>query len=347
MAKKKCPGCGAWYDGRRCPECLYEPFSAEEVPVLHDRVPRQPADTRRYVGKPVSRSGRQHHKGPGIRVLGITIILIFMSVFLVTLFAATSSVVSDFAVAAPEPLPLPEDGMLLYDQDGIRVILDWSGEAITGDIPVYVENHSQRDIAASTAGVAVNGCMNDDVFFYCDAREGTSAKSQLWIDTAELQKLGIDEIQEVSFLLEIFDENSYEVLNDREIYTIGPGGASSRPDSSGQILWEDSNIKLVFQGVEQDEYGFLYFRFYAEDLSGGTLELSTSELLVNGEESGQYLYQHFFPDTAAVLLIELYQADALGITDVQDVNTLTFTASTVVDENWGAQISQDITASIG
>jgi len=226
MAKRRCPGCGARYDGKRCPECYYMPFDAPEIPKPH-RWENRAAPQPRKMKEPEYRGEHRRKTGPkspaGLLVF-LAVLLILPSI-LGILASVTERVVSDIAYvrAEPETLPVPEDGLLLYDDGEVRVTLGWDGGAITGDIPVFLENNSQTDIVACTNGVAINGIMTDSVFFYLDARKGTTSMSQLWIDPVLLEQQGIGDIVQVELLPEVMEEDSYIVRSTPETITFGPG----------------------------------------------------------------------------------------------------------------------------
>ena len=122
--------------------------------------------------------------------------------------------------------------------------------------------------------------------------------------------------------MEVIEEKNYTLLNSPEILFFGPGGSILCPDIFGEPLVENEDILLVFQGVETDGYGHLYLRFFAENRSGKLLELTSTELLVNDQPTGQHLWQRFFPDTGAVILTELYEADSLRIEEPEDLHSL-------------------------
>lgn len=313
------------------------PFDAPEIPKPYrweNRAAPQSRKTKEpeYRGEHSRKTGR---KSP-VAFLAVLAMLFVLPSVLGILASITESVVSDVAYvrAEPETLPIPEDGLLLYDDGEVRVMLGWDGGAITGDIPVFLENNSQMDIVACTNGVAINGIMTDSVFFYLDARKGTTSMSQLWIDPALLEQQGIGEIAQIELLPEVMEEDSYIVRSIPETITFGPGGSITSPDILGQPLLKNDTVLLVFQGMETDAYGNIQLRLYVENRTGKMLELTSTELMINDQESGQYLWQNFFPDTSAVILVELYQTAALGIQGPGDIQTLSFHLEGTVDNDW-------------
>lgn len=319
MAKRKCPGCGTYYLGKRCPECYYIPFDGEETAGIHDF----------HRDSPELVWGKTRRKTPDRKLLRPVVVI--LAILLVTnigriLVSVTESVISDLSYSTPEPEPiaLPEDGHVLYDDGEIRVILGWNGGEITGDIPVYLENNSNTDVVACTNGVAINGRMTDNVFFYVDTRWGTTAMSQLWIDGEELENLGITTIGEITLEMELLNGLSYELLCDPQVLSFGPGGNDAISSVAGQTLYTSEDLTLLYQGAHRDEFDQWHMRFYLQNHSGTVLDVSISALYINGEEMEQYLYQKLFPQTDCVLSQEMYHADKLLLSKPQDIQTLEF-----------------------
>lgn len=361
MASRRCPGCGASYNGKFCPECYYTPFEAEEIPQPHGRelreIPRIPE--RRIVNPPSApkrapnrRSTRRRGQisGRGMIIAVVSTVIVFMSISLGLVMAATRNVMGDMTEVfmEPEPITVPDNGMLVYDSGGIQLILDWDGGPITGDIPVYLVNDSDRDVIACTGGVSVNGRMCDGVFFYAEARAGTVGMSQFWIDPEELSALGINTIGDIAFQLDLQDDDTYEILNDQEVITLPGEGWEIPAAPDGEIILDTDGIHLRYLGVEKDEYGDIYLWFYAENNTDSTLSLSSGELVINDQDSRHYLGQNFFPNTSAMIFVMLYNAESLDIEDASDVKTVSFLLEGFAEDNWGTPvISENIELNTG
>lgn len=316
MGKRKCPGCGAYFFGKRCPECYYTIFETDMVPSFHrDDRPAERPQSRERRAVPSFRAGK----------LLLIAWVVFFTVMMVGTLIGIFSNIRATSFMEMEAIALPEGGQTLYDADGIQLILGWNGGEITGDIPVYLVNGTDRDIYACTEGVAVNGCMAEDVFFYCEAGKNTTSMSQLWIDTAYLQSLGILSVQEITLQLSIVDDKDYIQLNASEDYhTFGPGDSGEAPRVSGQLLYQSENVSLVYQGAGRDAYGGWQLRFFLQNHRSEVMDVFCSELYINGEETSQYLYQKLFPNTWAVLDWDIYHAEPLQLEDPKDIRTLEF-----------------------
>jgi hypothetical protein len=79
--------------------------------------------------------------------------------------------------AGTETQRFDDSGYPLLDQNGLRVVVRGDAEEELlgqGYIPVFLENHTGRDITVQLRDVSVNGFMIDP-YFSCDMADGTVA----------------------------------------------------------------------------------------------------------------------------------------------------------------------------
>lgn len=223
---------------------------------------------------------------------------------------------------------MPENGTVLYNSSGLLIKADWEdGSPIDGNIRLIVQNDTAQDLSINSTAVAVNGCMQDNVFFYCDAPHHALAEGTLWIDSEELAEQRICPVKNIRGLWDIYDTDTYEaVLLDQSFSLSTDGGENyiQSLDGSGTLLLDQEGIRLVYQGYEADEYGGFRFRFYAENTTGETLLLSSDEVSLDGEVTDLYLWQTFLPDSKGYCFLEVYDLSELGISSLDQAQTLEF-----------------------
>lgn len=313
MAIRRCPSCGHSYNGKRCKNCLYEPFG--EVISSFELHPRQspsqqasPSIPHRQRSSP-SREQKKHSAGKLIlKRIGIYwLVLILITSFLpAVLNFVTDLSFSSEEVWAPQPetVPLPQEGIVLYEDADILVLADWDGVTpIDQDIPIYVQNFTGKNLVVCTNGAAVNGCMAPEVFFYCEAYRNSVSRATLWIDPAILEDLGIQQIRHIQMAIDVADED-YNLLTEGAFVAVGDG-YQQEMDTSGEVLFDQDGFRLIFQGWETDIYGHTTMYFYGENNTDMPLELSGTELLIDGKETGWWLWQNFFPGTRSILSARL------------------------------------------
>ena len=313
MAYRRCPSCGHDYNGKRCKNCLYEPFGDIRPSFeLHqkDIRPRQEAPP---VRRPAasSRPGypKKSRKQPDtartiLKRLGtIWSVILLLTGFLPMLFEAVSDVGSSFVevnvTRETEPLPLPAQGIVLYEDADVLVMADWDGNTpIDGDIGIFVQNFTGEDLIVCTDGVAVNGCMTGDVFFYCNAYPNSVNRATLWVDMEILGEMGIKEGQYLQMTIDVMDED-YNMIVDNAPAVMGSEYIQEL-SVSGNILFDQDGFQLIYKGMKQDQFGDPLLVFYGQNDTEQFLELSANELLINAEGTGCWLWQNFLPGTRGI-----------------------------------------------
>jgi len=316
MAYRKCPSCGSGYNGKRCKNCLYEPFG--EVRTSYDlhreeAVPKREVSQRRSAPSYPTRSRKQNRGGKSVfKLLGtIWAVILLLTGVLPVLFRAFEDVGSSFVEATPEPVPLPNSGVVLYEDADVLVLADWDGTPIDSDIPIFVQNFTGEDLTVCTDGVAINGCMTDDVFFYCDAYRNSVSMATLWVDMEILGEMGIQEVQSVQMALDVMDVDTYEDLVDNAMVSLGEDRVQEL-SNSGTIIYDQDGFQLIYQGWDENAYGEPRLRFYARNDTQSAIELSSDGVLIDGKDTGCYLWQKFFPETQGVIYGYLYDFDLTG-----------------------------------
>lgn len=313
MAYRKCPSCGQRYNGKRCKHCYYEPYGEvrtsfdlhreEETPKREASWQQVPQPQRRAAPvRPAfpTRTRKQSETGKTIlkRLGTIWAVILLLTGLVPTLLEAFWDVGSSFVEATPETIPMPNSGVVLYEDADILVLADWDGTPIDSDIPIFVQNFTGEDLTVCTDGVAVNGCMVEDVFFYCDAYRDSVSRATLWVDMETLGERGIKEGQYIQMTIDVTDED-YNVLVDDAPVTLGSEYTQELSDS-GMIIYDQDGFRLVYKGMYEDQFGDPLLVFYGENATEHWMELSSNELWIDGEETGCWLWQKFLPGTRGI-----------------------------------------------
>ena len=333
---KRCPCCGAPYNGKRCRECYYEPFTEEIAHGLHTHegeplVIREPEDRTVRRSVPTRQKECRQYSGRRKKVSPKWLwpILIVLAVMAIqyALYAAVSermnSVSSlwsddeDTWESETEAVIRPEDfhyQTVLYDCGGILAVADWKDGDVAGEeIPVYVRNDSDRDVTLMSAMDNVNGYMTQYRLFFSEVAAGQEEMTSIWVSDTELEDGNIEKIGKVSFCLEVTDDNDYSLLDTTPPITLYADKNYVQPvESGGTTVLEKAGITLTYTGSEGDDE--LWFR--VENRSGRNIQLYTMETYVNGEPSDLFLFDELAPDTWGKCRIWLGDADIKGIQDI-------------------------------
>ena len=343
MARMRCPGCGEWYNGRKCTSCLYVPFDSDETGYRPAAASKRPPVPAPRTAQPVHRPQpygqntapwqRKRKNSGGAKFAGsivaVLVVMVLSSVINIT-FSAVEDLTANISYAQPEPAPdlaMPEGGLVLYEEEGLLIMADWEeGTPIEEDIRILVENHTGRDLAVHAPTAAVNGFMQPSVFFYCDAPNGHLSEGILWMDIEQLTQTGMGEVAIVQLCIEAYDAESYETVLQTDVITLKTGidAAGWSIDTTGTPVFDADGIKLDFLDCRTSDYGTYVLRFYAENNTDRRISLSSTEIGINGQSTDTFLWQDLLPGTRALINVDVYESEDAGIEGIADIETLDF-----------------------
>ena len=351
---KRCPCCGAPYNGKRCRECYYEPFTEEIAHGLHthegepliieqpeDRpvrrsVPTRQKECRQYSGRRKKTSPKW--LWPILIVTAFMVAQYVLTEFITEKVSSMSSLWSDDGDTwETEAVIRPEDfhhQTVLYDKDGILAVADWKdGDTYTDEIPVYLRNDSDRDVMLLSSMDCVNGYMTEYRLFLGEVEAGQEEMTSIWVNDTDLESGNIETIGELSFCLEVTDASDYNPLDSTpamlqewfpEAQTVGLLYCSAEPNSQYQVdtvqgYLEEAGITLTYTGSEGELCEDGAFRFRVENHSERNIWLYTMETYVNGESADLFLFDELAPDAWGKCEMWLYDA---GVERVRDITSL-------------------------
>ena len=333
MAHYTCPSCGERYNGRLCRSCLYEHFT-EEISHGNHTHEGEPLVIDAPVRKPIRRKDpfdcekktRKKHPMAGFVVL-LAIIQAMLPV-LRDFGLELAERERNYAQAEPEPITIPEDAMVLYAQDGLRILADWkNGQDYEGGIPIYAQNNTGKDLTISARDIIVNSYMLEDSYFYCDVRDGTTSFDTFYLHEDALTDAGISRVESICFHLEMREMDSYDSVSASQRITLQAGQAGSGIQSlpEGQLLYDQDGIRVSFLGYREDEY-------HPEEVNEGTLlfhiENGTERYLqvytedgadIGGAHTDIALWCQLYPGTKAVATMYLYELENMDIAALEDL----------------------------
>ena len=353
MASYQCPSCGKPYNGKKCRSCLYETFT-EEIghglhthrgePLVIDAPVRRPIRRKNpFVWDKRTRTRKNKFSWVGVALVLIIVLAEPVIGGLVNLLEsagnAAESVVRVHARPEPESWPdqmqvtMPAEGTVLLDQDGIRVAADWQdGDAFDGQIRLVLENNTDRPLWLTTESIVVNGFVMQYGSLYAWAEPGQTEEGYFYLDEQEVMDAGITQFQEISFQMEVVDDETYDLLLTQPV-TFRPQCEEDYVQETpqpGTVLLDQDGVLLSYQGYEPDYslpeepcYGSL--KLYLENNTDDSLGIYTLESQVNGEDGDVYLWADLPAHTRSVVRLSLYDLDNLKITSWDQLETVTLT----------------------
>lgn len=335
MERLTCPSCGEPYNGKRCRACLYEQFTKEIAhgnhthegePLVIDAPVRRPIRRKDPFG--CEKKTRKPKKRLGAAI-GAIVLSLWVPIFQFIVGVVTE-VADAFSYESAEPEPdiaRPEDALLLAGREDLHIYADWREEQeYTGDIRFFMENLTGYDLTASARDIIVNGCMMESAYLYCEAGEDSTGVGYLRLPQEDLAQAGIQTVEQISFLLEVWEDDSYDTVLETGQITLFArpveGAASTPPE--GQLLYDADGITVSFLGYREDEYypgevceGTLLF--HIENNTDRYLQVYSAETVLGSESVDTALWCQLYPGTRAVSTMYLYTLEDMGFTSPDDL----------------------------
>lgn len=346
MERYQCPCCGAPYNGKRCRECFYEPFTEEITHGLHTHE-GEPLVISDPAKRPVRRAGASRRQECGdysgrrkstLLKWAMPVVIVLAAILLRNalskpgfdgIWDIPAPDYTDMEPDAWDTVVRPEDfgsQTVLYDAEGIQVIADWCDET-AGEkrIPVYVRNDSDRDVWIVSTFDSVNGYMARYNFLACSVQAGEELSTELWIDDSDLENGGIEAIGELSFRLEIDDAAEYTTIGQTPQITLRIGAERDHaqpPEDGGTLIYRQDGVEVYYTGREGEtwEDGLLLFRI--ENHSDRSVQVCTLEAAVNGKPADLFLFQDLTPGAWTKTDMMLYSLSDLGLKNIRDITSL-------------------------
>ena len=109
--------------------------------------------------------------------------------------------------------PRPEKGQALVEEKGVKVTYTGMEQAEDGDVALHlaVENNSGQPIVVNVQEFSANRCQMA-AFFASEVAAGETSHAVLTIPAGELERYGLDTVEEESFFLVVFHGDTLERL---------------------------------------------------------------------------------------------------------------------------------------
>lgn len=113
-------------------------------------------------------------------------------------------------VFQPEPSS-SEDGNVLVEESGIKITYTGMEQAEDGDVALHlaVENNSGQPIVVNVQEFSANRCQMA-ASFASEVAAGETSHAVLTIPAGELERYGLDTVEEASFFLVVFHGDTLE-----------------------------------------------------------------------------------------------------------------------------------------
>ena len=355
MSIQRCPECGKRLKTNYCDICMRKvPFGGvRQVPRQDPWDIKDGSSAHRWekghecvsfdMEKKPKTTFRSYRKSNTVNKKGASVVAIILAILslLPALFGLVEEAVE--SVPAPEPQYNVSDGFVeagdlgaedvpdviageIYNGNGIRVTADTAGLSY-GDYTVFMTLYNDTDekVGISFTLVSLNDCMVP-FGLYQDLKPGQSAQTSWTFYEHELEKAGISQIADLTFVMDVYDANTYEELVTGELLTVKTeydGSSEPAVDASGMELYNDGSVCLILQKATLNEYGECELNLYAQNLSGSTASVFTGPIWINGEQVQGYYSRELRADTHAFETVYIYELEDMELEDLSEIQEIT------------------------
>lgn len=368
MYVQRCPECGKRLNTNYCDICMKKvPFGGVKLANRRDPWEKQDGSSAHRMEKdhecvsfekpekkpfrmPAKKQTTANQK-KAAPVFGVILALLSLLPALFGLFEKVGS-----STAVPEPEYNIHDGFVaagdfgaegvpavlageVYNANGIRITADTAGLSY-GDYTVFmtIYNDTDQKISVSMEQMSVNSYMLP-FGLYQDVKAGESEQTSLSFYSYELEKVGIDQIAEVEFVLYACEANSYEEIVSGELVTIQTeydGSAEPAVDTSGLEMYNDGSFCAILRDITLDGSNDCGLNLFMENLSGNAVNVYCEQAWVNGQEVSASYWNTLRSNTRAVdtLYIYDYAWEDLDISDLEQIQEITMDLYVEYVDGW-------------
>lgn len=219
------------------------------------------------------------------------------------------------------------DEQIVYDYDGIKITatnLDFSS-FMGPELTFLIENNSDKNITIQARNVSVNGYMVDSTMS-AEVMSQKKSNDSLTFSSNSFDECGIDQIAEIEFNFHIFDSESWEDFADSDtilIQTSCFNGYIQKYDDSGDVLYEDSNIKIISKGLSEENIMGPSLMLYIENNSDNGLTVQSKNTSINGFMIDATLSPEIAAGKKAIASMTFFDSDIKenGIENIENMET--------------------------
>ncbi len=238
----------------------------------------------------------------------------------------TSAIESTPANTEPAEELTPEiTEMVCFTYDGVTVTAkEIVEDSIWGTgIKLNIDNQSENDYAISVEYLTVNNYMVDE-WFSCEVAAGKKANDTLYLSSDDMEASGIDNIGQVEIYFYIYNPNSYDRIYETEAVVIQTSFFEEMDviaDNVGELLYEDSNVRIVGKYVDEQTFWGSSVVLEIENRSNKTLDISCEDMSINGYMVSGWLYESVLAGKHSICTIDIPESDLTenDITAIEDI----------------------------
>ena len=181
---------------------------------------------------------------------------------------------------------------VLVDEAGVKITAKSLEESFMGtELKILIENNSGKDLMFQTRDSSVNGYMID-TYFSADVTDGKKANESITIMSSELSACGISDIADIELYFYIATSEDWKTYLETEPIQIRTSIADTYQytfDDSGEVVYDESGVKIVVKGLNENAFLGQEILVYIENNTDKGITIQPRDVSVNGFMIDGYL----------------------------------------------------------
>ena len=179
---------------------------------------------------------------------------------------------------------LTVEEQVIVDQDDVKItVTGFTDHDIWGEqLDLTIENGTDLNLRVSLEYLTINNYMMTDLFAPSVAA-GKSSKEALSFSGTSMEAAGIDEIAEITFAMNVYDEDTYDdlfITDEIVIQTSLYDGYTPAPREGGTELYNADGIEIYYFPLDEDLFG-IHLPIFIKNDSETNITVSADDLSVN------------------------------------------------------------------
>lgn len=234
-------------------------------------------------------------------------------------------------------------GQVLYDRDGITITLketELNPKNMT--LPLLIENNTEETIVVQARDIAVNNVMYDAIFS-ADVAAGKKANDTMTLVNYD-DRIKFKGISTIEFAFHIFDDASWETLDDSEQIVLTAENADYvyEPDTEGTVLYDQNGLRITWQGITE-AMGQVRVLLLAENTSDTYYCIQTRDASINGFMMDPIMSTDVLPGKTAYTSMDFLKSyldeNEIAVEDIEEIEFYFHIFDTL---SWENQTDSDI-----
>lgn len=235
----------------------------------------------------------------------------------------------------------------IYDDSNLSVSvkgIDYN--AVSGpQLQLTVENKTDKEIVVQSPYSIVNGYMitpelNNKI------AAAKSVDCSLTLPYFKLAISNITSIKKIEFALRSVDSKTYNPVATTDLIAVETSANQDEEvecDESGQVAYDDNDIKIVFKGVNidraySDGAELMVYMYNGTDQK---IAVRAKDVIVNGYTMTSAMNSTILPDKRAVDVVTIYKLD-MEEHDIEEIDSIKVSFTIKDADNWETIDSTDM-----